>query len=185
MLLITHAAFLRLPFFHAPHQWRLLIDEVPQADWCQELNVAETHHLITDNIETDIDLSGLVGNRYARITPMHRSRLETMLINEQGDEVWDRFAGFLGKLLSPHWHTYVLDEQFCDLLGSVGDRRSLWSFAVLRPSLVEGFAAPTIMGACFKETTLYHLWRAQGVEFRPHRRLLGGFATPSTTTATC
>lgn len=174
VLLITHAAFLRLPYFHAADRWHLLIDEVPQADWCRELNVAETHHLITSNVETDTDLSGLVGNRYARITPVNRSRLEAMLSNERGDEVWDRFAGFLGKVLSPHWRTYVLDEQFCDLLDGVGDRRSLWSFAVLRPSLVEGFRTPTIMGACFTETTLYHLWRAQDVEFRPHQRLLGG-----------
>jgi hypothetical protein len=171
VLLVTHAAFLRLPFFHRRDHWHLLIDEIPQADWSDELNLANTHHILTDRLVAETDESGLVGNRYARITPKDRGRLEAMLLNKNGDEVWDRFHDLLGKLLSPHWRTYVLDDQYCDLIDGNGDRRSLLTFAVLHPSLIEGFIAPTIMGACFTESTLYHLWRAQGVAFRPHHRI--------------
>lgn len=171
VLIITHAAFLRVPYFHRPDRWHLLIDEIPQADWCEELNLAETHHLITDCISTRVDQSGLVGPRYTRLDAKNQTQLQAMLANENGDEVWDRFKGFLGKLLSPHWRTYVLDNQFCDLTNGIGDRRSLWAFGVLSPSLVKGFKSATVMGACFTDSTLFHLWSAQHVEFRPHQRL--------------
>jgi hypothetical protein len=169
VLIITHAAFLRVPYFHRPDRWHLLIDEIPQADWCDELNLAETHHLITNGVSTRVDESGLVGTRYARIEAKNRSQLQAMLDNKNGDEVWDRFEDFISKLLSPHWRTYVLDNQFHDLTNGIGDRRSLWTFGVLSPSLVKDFKSATIMGACFKESMLFHLWSAQQVQFRSHQ----------------
>jgi hypothetical protein len=174
VLLITHAAFMRLPYFHRRHQWHLLMDEIPQADWSDELSIADTHQLITDHIAVEADESSLAGNRYVQITPKNQQALEAMLDNGNRDEVWGRFNSVVGKVLSEHWRTYTLDEQFCALMDDGGDRRSLSVFAVLRPSMVDGFITSTIMGACFKESTLYFLWRSQGVEFRPHKRIQSG-----------
>jgi hypothetical protein len=44
----------------------------------------------------------------------------------------------------------------------------LLAFAHLKPSLLDGFASATIMGACFKQSVLYQLWSAAGVKFQPH-----------------
>ena len=72
-------------------------------------------------------------------------------------------------LISPHWSSYVLDDQYTNLINGAGDRRKLLAFAHLKPSLLDGFASATIMGACLTQSVLYQLWSAMGVEFRPHK----------------
>jgi superfamily II DNA or RNA helicase len=47
VLFATHAAFMLLPFIQNRKDWVLLVDEVPQVDVFKELNLAETHHLLT------------------------------------------------------------------------------------------------------------------------------------------
>src|SRR4051794_30900007 len=42
VLLITHSALMLLPYLHRKHDWHLIMDEVPQADWCSEFNVPDT-----------------------------------------------------------------------------------------------------------------------------------------------
>jgi len=47
VLFITHAAFLLIPYIERQGDWVLIMDEVPQVDVFEELNLTETHHLIT------------------------------------------------------------------------------------------------------------------------------------------
>lgn len=47
VLFITHAAFQRLPYVEKRNRWHLIMDEVPQVDVFKELNLPETHLLIT------------------------------------------------------------------------------------------------------------------------------------------
>ena len=174
VLLITHAAFMRLPYFDRRADWDVIVDEIPQADWCEEFRIPNTHRLVTDWIEIDPEARNLADNRYVRAFPSSRPALETMARNTQGDQVWDIFQQFANVLLSDHWAAYVLDDQYQNLLAGQGERRSLLAFAVLRPTLFEGFASATVMGANLKESMLYHLWLAQGVEFRRHKALTAG-----------
>ena len=51
ILFITHAAFMRLPSIENKNRWHLIMDEVPQVDVFEELNLPETHHLITPHLE--------------------------------------------------------------------------------------------------------------------------------------
>ena len=67
--------------------------------------------------------------------------------------------------------SYVLDDQYTNLINGAGEKRKLLAFAHLKPSLLDGFASATIMGACFKNSVLYQLWSAAGVEFRPHKAI--------------
>ena len=50
ILFVTHAAFLLVPFIERKDQWVLIMDEVPQVDAFKELNLPETHHLITPHL---------------------------------------------------------------------------------------------------------------------------------------
>jgi len=36
ILFITHSALMLLPYFHRKQDWHVIVDEVPQADWCTE-----------------------------------------------------------------------------------------------------------------------------------------------------
>src|SRR5450631_4341822 len=94
-----------------------------------------------------------------------------MARNKRGDQVWDIFQQFADILLSHHWSAYVLDDQYTNLINHVGERRKLLAFAHLRPSLLDGFASATVMGACFKQSVLYQLWSAAGVKFMPHKAI--------------
>lgn len=47
VLFITHAAFLLIPYIERKADWVLIMDEVPQVDVFEELNLPETHHLLT------------------------------------------------------------------------------------------------------------------------------------------
>jgi superfamily II DNA or RNA helicase len=47
VLFATHAAFMLVPFLQNRHDWVLIVDEVPQVDVFEELNLPENHHLIT------------------------------------------------------------------------------------------------------------------------------------------
>ncbi|WP_460452593.1 DEAD/DEAH box helicase family protein [Alsobacter sp. SYSU BS001988] len=47
VLFITHAAFFRTPYFERKRDWVLLMDEVPPVDVFEDLNLHDTHHLLT------------------------------------------------------------------------------------------------------------------------------------------
>ena len=53
ILFITHAALMLLPYIHRRQDWHVIMDEIPQADWCAEFNVRDTHRLITDCFAVD------------------------------------------------------------------------------------------------------------------------------------
>ena len=59
ILFITHAALMLLPYFHRRQDWHVIMDEVPQADWCAEFSVPDTHRLITDCFAVDAELPSL------------------------------------------------------------------------------------------------------------------------------
>ena len=174
ILFITHAALMLLPYFHRRQDWHVILDEIPQADWCAEFNIPDTHRLITDCFDVDAEAASLADNRYVRAVPKDHFRLEQMARNKNCDQVWDIFQQFANVLISPHWSAYVLDDQYTNLINGVGERRKLLAFAHLKPSLLDGFASATIMGACFKQSVLYQLWSAAGVQFRPHKAITRG-----------
>ena len=152
----------------------MIMDEVPQPDWCGEFTIPHTHRLITDCVTVQPDAENLADNRYIRAVPSNRPLLEAMARNKGGDQVWNLFQQFANLLLSPHWSAYLLDNQYSSLIASGGEKRKLLAFAHLKPSLFEGFASATIMGACFRQSVLYHLWSAMGVEFLPHKAIMQG-----------
>ena len=147
----------------------MIMDEIPQADWCSEFNVPDTHRLITDCFDVDAEAASLADNRYVRAVPKDHFRLEQMARNRNCDQVFDIFQQVANMLISPHWSAYVLDDQYTSLVNGVGEKRKLLAFAHLKPSLLDGFASATVMGACFRQSVLYQLWSAAGVQFRPHK----------------
>lgn len=50
VLFITHAALLRVPFLWGKTHWHLIMDEVPQADVFEELNLPDTRDLLLPHL---------------------------------------------------------------------------------------------------------------------------------------
>ncbi|MBM6584415.1 hypothetical protein ILT44_29920 [Microvirga sp. BT689] len=69
ILFATHAAFMRLPYIENKGDWHLIVDEVPQVDEFEELNLSETHHLITPFLTLVPD-----GARYGRLLKREDAR---------------------------------------------------------------------------------------------------------------
>jgi hypothetical protein len=174
VLLITHSAFMMLPYFDRRHDWQVIFDEIPQADFYEELAIPQTYRLITDFIEVDADAVNLADNRYVRVRATDRQDMIKIARNTAGDQVWKVFQNLASKLMSPHWSSYVLDAQFADLISHNGEKGKLLAFAVLNPSLFDGFKTATIMGACFEQSVLCHLWATMGVKFRRHKAIQKG-----------
>jgi hypothetical protein len=169
ILFITHSALMLLPYLHRQGSWDVMLDEIPQADWCAEFNIPHTHRLITDCFMVDADAANFADNRYARALPKDHKALEQMARNKDGDQVYNIFQQFANALISRHWSAYVLEDQYTNLINGAGEKHKLLAFAHLKPSLMDGFASATIMGACFKQSVLYQLWSAAGVKFQPHK----------------
>ena len=167
ILFITHASFLRLPYFHNAAEWHVIVDEVFQADQGFDFNMPYTHGLITRAFEVVPHNA-----EYGRVIPSDLSYLDTVSRNRLGDEMYTKLSTFAATVQSPHWETFVLDSTYQRLIREERSGKSkLLAFAVLQPSIFEPFRTVTVMGACFKESMLYRLWTNQGVRFETHRAI--------------
>ena len=164
---VTHASFLRLPYFHNAAEWHVIVDEVFQADQGFDFNMPYTHSLITRAFEVVPHNA-----EYGRVIPSDLSYLDTVSRNRLGDEMYTKLSTFAATVQSPHWETFVLDSTYQRLIREERSGKSkLLAFAVLQPSIFEPFRTVTVMGACFKESMLYRLWTNQGVHFETHRAI--------------
>jgi hypothetical protein len=53
IMIITHAAFLKIPYFHNQKAWNIIIDETMPVLFEFKRNVADTHGLVTDHIDVE------------------------------------------------------------------------------------------------------------------------------------
>ena len=166
ILLITHAAFLNLTYFHKRERWTLIIDELPTVVDDLTLKVPEEHKRLTDQLSL-----AQFSPTYSRLNVTgNRSAISEYASNTRGDQVWTVFQHLAKRLLNPHWDVLALTANYQRILSAAGeaDGHRLVLFGKLSPSIVEGFAGVILMGAMLKESLLYDLWSAQGVEFRTH-----------------
>ena len=173
ILLITHAAFLGLRYIHRREIWHVFVDEIPQADWTHEVQFAQPgdHKIVADNFRLMTDEYAGAGYPRLAVAPGSLGRLRKLHRNKDNVPEYAAVRDLLTKVLAPHWDVHVLESQYCSLIDGKSDGLRLLVFGLLSPSLLDGYASATIMGACFEESTLYHLWRMHEVEFRPHAKL--------------
>ncbi len=93
-------------------------------------------------------------------------RLEEIAKNEGGDAVWGQFKELANTLLSPRWDSYADRETYTNLVCSIGSKRRLTIFSLLKPDIFEDFRSVTLAGACFKDCLLHRYWSKMGVKFK-------------------
>ena len=163
VLLLTHAAHQRLPYVHRRQDWTLVYDEAPAATWCGEINLPNTHALLTPALALE-DFNP----EYCRVRVRDAAGLRVIAQNRDSDDVYALLAPVANVLLSRHWEVYVDAEQYSNTLDAHGNRRKLIFHAALAPSLMEGYRSATILAADAGETTVVHVWsdRVRFVESR-------------------
>lgn len=163
ILFVSHSAFFRVPFFAHRDQWIVLMDEVPDVIGFHALSLPANSDLFLRHLQAEA-----FDAKYALLTaaPGHAGNLREISRNVQKDDVWEAFSPFASILVDKNWSTYVEHSRFEDLkLGRAGETK-LTAYSTLNPSVFQGFRRVIIAGACFKESILYRLWTAGGVEFR-------------------
>ena len=164
ILFITHEAFMRLPYIENRAEWHLIFDEAPTVDVCEQFAIPETHEMITHALRFDPHDA-----RYGRLTinPEATVLLSTIARNVRGDEIWDRFGSLARRVLSDHWDVFALQSSYHGLVSGLRSTRKLETHSVLKSTVFTGFKQVIIASALFKETSLYKLWYAQGIDFQP------------------
>jgi hypothetical protein len=166
VLLITHSAFERLPYFHGRRGWHAVLDEATAAEFVFEFNLAESHTLFSHAVAVKP-----FDAEYGEMVAVDRNLINRIARNTNGDEVFSLLSTFANRLLSQHWRVFTPEANWHAMLDGRGDaeHRKLRVHGVLSPSLLEGFATATVLCAAFQNTLLYRLWAAQNVQFKPDK----------------
>ena len=170
ILIITQAALERLKFVERKAAWHLIIDEIP----------SPVHHEPIRLNRYRQELLNLLHEQpwNAAYTLLSASEVDTGFVldvaeNRADDAMVRVLANMANKLLSPHWQCYALNSQLARFRQpeNPDTPNTLDFFGLLQPSIAEGFASVTLMGACLKELLLYRYWIAKGVQFIPHPKI--------------
>lgn len=171
IVFITHSAFMQVTDWTMRSDWHVIWDEIPQVDSLFEGQLPESHGILTNLIaESD---EPLVDGIYRQIYAKDADAIGRIASNQRGDEVWNLFRDVAGKIASRHWKCYVNAKQFSDITQRHQPHKIL-IYSLLQPSLFSGFASVTIMGACFEDSVLYHMWSELGFNFVPHPVIQSG-----------
>jgi hypothetical protein len=163
VLMITHTAFLGLPYSWHPENWRVYVDEVPQVDEPYKYPLPRNWELLAEHIEVDKK----VGTDVYLMKAKDKRELEKILKNKAHDAVFDLFRSLLEKLISDNYHVFANIQTFKRLQGSgfVQTRKKenanpnanyLYFVSMLHPNAFnKGFESLTFLGADIEYTLLY------------------------------
>src|SRR6266498_694099 len=166
ILILTMAAYDCMPWknFRPWTESRYLFgDEIPAVTQCYDVNLPETHDIITKHMTTCID-PALPGYSLVAATEEAIEKIKSMARNRNQDKVWDIFQPLAHVLQSRHWKNYVQDEHHDRLLNGKSTRLQVHS--IRQPSTFGfGWKKVTIGGALFEDSLLYQVWKGMGVQF--------------------
>lgn len=168
VVFMTQQALLRLPYFHRPEDWHVIIDEIPAPDLVFAKHLPHNHEIITSAISwSDFSADNV------RVMAKDTAQLRRLADNQGEDAIDAEFRDIARAILSPDFDVYAVRENIQRTTNgdTEGGKYPLYLFGLLKPTAFTKFASTTIMGAHFEESLLYLLWAAQGVQFEPHRRL--------------
>lgn len=162
VVLVTHEALLRLPVHVFKSPWHLFVDEIPAPDNPHNIQLPDTHRLITDHVRPvpfSVEMTELQIGNYTEVV--------RIASNRQKDRLLEQLSDLANDILNPHRVTIAKTEHFYGLLNGNERHRKLIASSFLMPSSLRAFASVTLCGANFEDTLLHKLWSRKGVEFVP------------------
>lgn len=174
VLLITHAALLRLPHIRNQANWHLILDEAPQAFWCADtIRLAAHKHLMLDHVNAEPFTAG-----YVRLQPGHA--IDEMALNRSADMARGVAQTALAHINSPHWIVVADEENFARFQANAeaepGKVADLHLYGLLQPSIMDGWKSATLMGANLMQTIAHRYWASEGARFTPHPHIKPRYA---------
>ena len=164
VVIISHAALLRLPYMHAQHEWDLIVDETPSATSSVEHTDIPAHMISCMRITPH-------GLRYSRVDPRHKSALRRIALGRAGNRYME-YRDLATMILSNRHDVFAiasqLDRAKLELKGKVT------FFSILRTDALAGWRTSTVMSACLSDSLLYRIWTLDGMKWRDHRAIMSG-----------
>lgn len=160
VLIITHAAFFKVPYWHNAQDWVVMIDEIPPIENGFDISLPDTHEIMTN----DIEIADKSHPEYWRIeAKAGTNHLQTIAANPRRDDVYKYLQPLAARIVNPAWHVYVAAKHYdalttSALTATTEYSKKLIAHAVMQPSVFDGFQAVYIAGACFTESMMYILW---------------------------
>lgn len=174
ILVITHAAFLLSKQRHLQGlaaQWVLIIDETLNVAVGRSVNLpahrAEFLKLISRRGQEP---------RYSELTTTKGAKLlrKAMRLDKAAkavdpdDDRYESLVQTIRDIASDYRRVTTLSEQYISLAGEPdGDVKQMTIFSEVLPNVLMGFRKVIIASALFKDSLMYRVWRARGVEFAP------------------
>jgi hypothetical protein len=150
-------------------------------------------HLIIDEILSvykRFTLKGMtlsnkwVSTYFDTLKPSEESQYYTLVLNKRGRDAWaggflEEHQPFSKQQRAIFDHTvnerYLVKVSIKDLDElNRGERTSLSFFVTVRPSVLQQYRSATIIGANFKKSMLYKMWK-DDVNFQPHPYIKGDY----------
>ena len=88
--------------------------------------------------------------------------LKKIARNKHGDDVLKLFEGLGHRVTSDDWEVFALQAQYERLKRGEKDGCKLTTYALLKPSIFEGFKRTIVASACMQDTMLFRLFTARG-----------------------
>lgn len=168
VLIISHEAFKRLPKNHRQF-WHVFVDEIPSAFEPIKLNIAKTHHHITEHLKADEDLAvgGIVVVQAKSVVG-----LKALAKNQFADDGLAIFKDLAEAVLDDDKLVCVMRDNYERLVKPLGKEKTVTFFSILDPSFLDGFASVTMMGANMEATELYMVWdKVMNVTWKLHPQI--------------
>jgi hypothetical protein len=158
VLLITHSAYLSLPYFHRREHWKIFIDEVPQFDVPYKWRLPKNWHLLAEHVEVERGVNESV----FQIRAKDRGKLKRTLESPH-DDVFDVFRPMLNDLLNENRQVFI-NRQTRDRLEGIGfihtrgkekenpPNNYMYFLSILGPKAFENV---TLLGANLEHSLLF------------------------------
>ena len=161
-IVMTWAALEQLPYIENRASWHLIVDELPSPVYHQRFILHENRAHLLDLFDAQP-----YNAAYSMLCPRENSfgHLMDVARNRWTDEITAQVAEFANKLLSGHWHCFVLNDQLARFEQPKDHVNALDVFGLLQPTVFDGFKSVTMMGACLDELIIYRYWLSLGVDF--------------------
>jgi hypothetical protein len=171
VLLITHAAYFALPYFHRRREdWNTIIDEVPQVDTYFNPRLPRSCRVLAHHLCIGEVLDDQVGE----LLPKDVAAIERFLAQPL-DDCDEPIRPVLEAAISPNRSLFVHVPSW-ERLVDVGcvskkddERNRVHFLTMLKPKPLIG---TVVMGADVKKSLLWHWLQALGVEWREHRGII-------------
>lgn len=162
VVLITHEAFDRVPYFSRSSDWTVFFDEVPSAFDAATANIPEVHRFLTKNLE----LSD--GEKFAEVVVAKPAAIKKIWENKAKDVAYSQVKDITSRLLQDGWSVYVDRNYYVEMTGKNSSKRALETYAVRNDSKFVKFDRIIVSSAFIKESLFYHIMKACGCSFRSY-----------------